>query len=114
MKNKSRVEYINNNLFRTSCHCLSPEHNLTIEVEYDKKAELVIVTFNDELDLKYRESLLSSRWEGLKYRLQLCYKILRNKPIDFNGEFIFRGFDHIKDFCDMLLHLANKTKRDGK
>jgi len=110
MKNKSRVEYINNNKFVTSCDCLSPEHSLIVEVEYNKDVEMVIATFNSVLDLKYKK-IPESKWESLKYRLQLCYRILRRKPIDFYGEFIFRGNDHIKDFCQMLLHLADKVKR---
>lgn len=98
----------NRKLYRTSCACHSPEHRMDIEIEKMKDEDLISVCFIVQTD--FYVSLDQPIWKRWKQKFSMCWKTLKGEPLEYTGEFLFRDFNHARDFVDMLYYLAGKMK----
>lgn len=106
MKKDNKIEWISNTHFITRCDCLSPEHDMHIEVEKDTEMDMLSIAIIMELSLK--NTYYNTFWR----RLKVACRILFNKEVTYDSEFIFRGYEHARDFCDGVMRMANRLKKD--
>lgn len=102
----------NRKVFKTTCDCADPLHNLQVEIErikLDKNDDILSLYFVHNTDAYVPSDL--SFLKRVKEKFKLCLKIIKTEPIDFTGEFIFRDFNHARDFVDAIYSLAAKLKR---
>lgn len=118
MSNKHlNIELVENDsdrkVFKTSCMCMLRDHDMVVDVEYDKEIQDLTLTFNHNLVYKdlygyFGEGFFKRNWRKIKAAL----KILFNREVTFEGSFMFRGREHITDFCDFIYLLGRDCRRD--
>lgn len=101
-------------VFKTSCECLHPEHDCTVELEHDKEFKMLIMTLSSKTNLTeqyywYEHSFFKRWWMKLK----TCTKVIFNKPLQFESSLIFRGRNHIEDFADFISLLAKDVEQES-
>ncbi|MFW6026117.1 MAG: hypothetical protein ACOCRX_07225 [Candidatus Woesearchaeota archaeon] len=87
---------------RTSCSCESPEHSLTIELEYDRKFKISSLLFLVQTELIHR---------SFKDKIRDIWRILRGKSVTYTGEFFFKDIDHVNDFINFLEELRDQMNK---
>ena len=105
-KNRSNIEWIDKTTFITRCECMDPDHDIIVEVEKDTEWDMITLAMHTQLSLK------NTYYNNLWSKLKICWKILTNKKVTFDSEFIFRGYEHTRDFCDGLMDMAVRLKKD--
>lgn len=114
--NTPNIELIANNsdwkVFRTTCACLSEDHTLQVEIEYNKKDQDINLNLIANTSLNdhcfFNDKKIVKFWK----RIKVAFKVIFNKSVNFNFEFIFRGMGHIKDFSDVLYILSKEVRSE--
>lgn len=90
-------------LYRSACECMAPEHDLWIDLNFDKELNMLTMSFNYELSVNesYNEGLLGHIKIAFK-RILKAVRLLFTGRIVCNEEFIFHGDDHIDAFIQAL------------
>ena len=99
-------EYDNCILYRTTCSCLSDDHSIDIEVEYDEDCDMVNLNMYQDLncythtyvpiDAKFK--WVREMWIRLSYALRVFF----TGHIKVNTDFIFGDEKQIDDFLAAL------------
>lgn len=96
-------------VIRTSCDCLSDDHIMGLEFEYEKELDQVILSFNykvsPSVQLRHDLSGFFVKW---KDKLKFICKILFDRPIKYEESFIFRGQEHINEIADAMKQFSNE------
>lgn len=100
-------------VFKTSCDCGHPDDDCYVYVNYDKELNML------SMDLSVTTHHVPYWWTGelslfdkIKSRIQTAFNILRGRPLKYETSFIFRGREHIEDFCDMIYLLGKECKKE--
>lgn len=100
-------------VYKTTCKCWHPEHDLVVELELEEDMNTISAMFYVNCTLETRwgpGTWLSRFW----LRIKNCLRLLFCGKIKMDQEFIFRGEDHINGFCDALRDGINKLSNEKK
>lgn len=91
--------------YKTSCDCLTPEHDIWIYFHKDKPIEMCF-------ELTYKEEHGLSFWQKLKQRVKDAYFILSGQPYRaiMWFDFIFKNDIHAEEFAHLLLEQVKRHK----
>lgn len=93
--------------YKTTCSC--GEHNLTLEVEKDKKINLV--SLNIYVDTEIGDFYKWDNWYQMTwFRIKTIFKIILCHELRFEAWFLFRGKEHIEDLITALREGMEKLK----
>jgi len=97
----SNVEVISDTdtwkMFKTSCSCSCPNHQLTVCVEkWDKEDKHPIISLYFEVG--WRDKYHDSWLKRIKRKITTAYNVLFKGYINYDEEFIFRDENHFRDF----------------
>lgn len=87
--------------YKIDCDCSNDDHITTIEFEYDKKADIIYVSF-------YKKLIWCDCCHGLNWfqriyrRIKAALKIIFTGWIDVNESIILQNIDHIDGFIEAL------------
>lgn len=114
--------------YRTTCECMSDDHPLTVELEYDKDfPELTMFFKCVTADYKANQIKIEREdfdtWKETYYgflnniyriwwRIKAAWHILFKGYIELEEAFIFRGKNHIQELGEALLKGVEKVEAE--
>lgn len=85
-------------VWRTTCKCMGDDH-LTFTVDTDDYySEVYLEFWVDHSSGTWNEPF----WKRMKWKVRAIKDILFKGYIKTTGAFIFRGSEHIDEFCDTI------------
>lgn len=69
--------------------------------------------FNVNVSMKEQLKAEKGFFSKLFKKLILCYNIIKEGDLKFDGLFIFRGRNHIVDFADMITLLSKEVQQES-
>jgi len=100
-------------IFKTKSASYIPNDELTISLEYDKEYQDLLMEFWVKTTPSGYLNTYSGNWfTNLYQRIKLAGMMLFNKRFEYDYTFMFRGRNHIEDFCDMLYLLSKDVKKE--
>jgi len=123
-KSKFPMKVCNSTVFEDSiwyvfhCDCGSHDHAATIEIEYDKKLNLISLNFYKDFEyFNWSDGYLDKVINCWK-RFKTAMRILFVGYIEVNADMIINGTDHVDAFIDALIegrnYVAVKEERRKK
>lgn len=95
-------------LYRTSCHCFSPDDVMTVSVEVeDGVVDLILNYKTKELTSSWSTNVVVRVFETFINRVKLACKVLFTGYVETEGGFMFRGTEHIDEFVKCLQKAKN-------
>lgn len=95
-------------LYRTSCHCLSLEDIMTVQIEADEDVvDLILYYKTKELTGSWSNNKVVRLFETILNRVKLACKVLFTGYVETEGGFMFRGTEHIDEFVKCLQKAKN-------
>lgn len=111
----NQIEMLRNDpnykIYRTSCECMNDDHIVTVYIESDiESGEVVMELYQKtwEHTRSYSLNKVVSLFETFIKRVKVACRILFLGYIETTSGFIFRGTEHIDEFCDNI----QKAKED--
>jgi hypothetical protein len=93
-------------LYRATCCCLSTDHSIDIEIEYDKDCDMVFLNMYQDLNCYTHTYVpIDARFKWLRelwIRLTYATRLLWTGRIKINADFIFNDEKQIDDFLAAL------------
>ena len=96
--------------YRTTCQCMSNEHNLDIELELNEGFINMIFYMNCIWCTYYNLNWIKRFW----HRFKASIKLLFCGKVHLEEAFIFRGKDHIKGIINALEAGIEKLEKNNK
>ena len=108
--------------YRTSCECMGDDQ-LTFMINVDKESGVVFLELYADT---YHDGAVwdDPRWSrgirGFWQRIKSCWTLLIHGHLKYHAGFIFRGENHINEFCDTIQEAKNRglkvweERRNGK
>lgn len=96
-------------VYRTSCQCYDPCHNITFNVEVDEEIPHEVV-LNISVETRHFSEVWSYDWKDkltapfrkVVKRTKAAFKILTTGTVTMETGFIFRGEKQIDEFCSTI------------
>jgi len=101
---------------RTSCACEEPLHSITV-THYQKDGEVFLWLRNwwiDGFNVSYNLPTILWYFKCWWERIKLAWCILRTGRYEFDGEFMFKNPEHLKNFANVLLGIAQRWQEKQK
>jgi len=99
--------------FRTTCSCQQPEDDCWIELTIDEDLDELYMTFWIEAyPTRVYQMYMLKPIKRFFQKLKFCWDIMRGKSVKFESSFIFRGRNHVEDFCDMIYLLGKQVRQE--
>jgi hypothetical protein len=95
----------NQKIFKTN-NVASIYDDAIINIVYNKREKSVQLYFQGKSRIKIFNTFLK--------KLEVIYKILTNKPVEFDTSFGFRNREHILNFVDTLDLLASEVDKENR
>lgn len=106
---------VNDIIYRTSCQCGSDDEILTIWIEYDREDDKVSMSMFYKLHYymvyNFSDNWFKRQYDVWKRKIKDIFKIIFKGYIEYDGVFMFRDFDHIREFSNKILEGAQKIKK---
>ena len=100
-------DFPSSTFYKTTCSC--GDHDLTLEVEYDEKINLI--SLNIYVDTEIGEFYKWDNWYQMTwFRIKTIFKIIFGHELKFEAWFLFKGKEHIEDFITALREGMGKLK----
>ncbi len=102
------VMKLDDDLYRIACGCKDPDHDLTVEFDYDKEFRLVYINFYKKIALTRYRDYYSDDNEVIKWlrywkeRIKLSFKILFTGYSEYEESFSLGSKEHIEGFKKCL------------
>ena len=100
--------------YRTSCDCMSPNHNLNFFLGYEEDMNMLEMHFEvvgpAPNCFDYESSFHGRIWN----RIRLCCMVLFKNRIAYEGTFIFRGEKYIRDLIKALEEGLDRSSQSKK
>ena len=106
MKTIEGKDYV---FYEVACACGSPDHNLILEMVYDKDIKMVSLTMYQKL---YRQYWGNVWYKNLYKRIKASLRLLFTGKIETEGELLIKGRGHINDFIKALIEGKDKMSKD--
>ncbi len=112
-------EFSKSIMYRAACDCGSPDHDLVIDMEFDKELGLTILTFYEKVEFSpyYWGNTEDSKWVAfkgkmgaLKRRVKAAFKLLTGSHLEYDSTFIMYGEDQIDDLIKAFEYAREKTR----
>lgn len=113
MHKRFGFELLDNNpefkMFSTKCTCNNPDDECIVILTYDKEVKDLMMEFNIKTILYFP---WKGFWTNWKMKIVSIFRILFNKSIEMDSEFLFRGRNHIQDFSNMIYELSRDVEKE--
>jgi len=97
-------EYPNSVMYRVACNCNDPEHDATIDMEFDKKIGMVFLQFYKDVEYCHYDidSPASEQLRNIWRTVKAAFRLVFTGYLKTNSEFILQDLDHIDSFIALL------------
>ena len=98
-------EWPNAVMYRVACDCKDPEHDITIEMEFDKKFGMIFLQLHKDVEYCHYDfsdpafEKLRNIWRTVKAAFRLVF----TGYLKTNTEFLLKDLDHIDSFIAALM-----------
>lgn len=100
--------------YRTACSCGGHDHDITVELEWDKKVKMVFMNFYKKLAWCAYWGVGNNWFKSQWKKLQAIYKIIFHGYIEIEESLIFQDPEHIENFMKALEEGRKKLEEKYK
>jgi len=98
-------EWPNSIMYRVACDCKDPEHDATIEMEFDKKFGMVFLYFHKDVEYCHYDisAPASEKLRNIWRTIKAAFRLVSTGYLKTSTEFLIQDLDHIDSFIAALM-----------
>lgn len=91
-------------MYRVACDCKDPEHDIMIDMEFDKKFGMVFLQFYKDVEYCHYDidEPMSEKLRNIWRTIKAAFRLVFTGYLKTSSEFILQDLDHIDSFIAAL------------